>query len=64
MAETECPRCGAPMQRGTAFLCGPDGGAELSLPPTCPDVECRRAGREERDKAALARAIEQGIIDP
>lgn len=52
------------MKSGTALLCGPGQAVGLSLPPTCPDPECRRAGQDERDAEALRRAIERGVIDP
>lgn len=52
------------MNAGTAFLTLPGGCVPLDLPATCSDAECRRRGQEERDRAAITRAIAAGVIDP
>lgn len=60
-----CPRCGGPMNAGTAILCFGGPHAEtLDLPPTCADPDCRRRDQDARDAAALERAIAKGLIDP
>lgn len=61
MTTATCPTCGGPLtEGGTAFLCAPGGGRQLATPSYCPSKECRKA----RDDAAIARAIESGLIDP
>lgn len=56
-----CPHCGEPMTAGVARLCfGGGKGATVELPPTCNSRSCWEA----RDAAAIARAVEDGIIDP
>jgi hypothetical protein len=45
---------------GFAIGCGPAGSVDIPLPAWCADEQCRR----ERDEAAMARAIERGVIDP
>jgi hypothetical protein len=57
-----CPHCGGPMKRGKALLnFGEDQPCEeMQLPPVCTSSDCQAA----RDDAAIARAIERGIIDP
>lgn len=56
-----CPHCGGPMESQSAIVCAGDGiGDRLTLPPHCTSKECQEA----RDEAALARAVESGLIDP
>lgn len=59
-----CSRCGGPMNAGRAIVTLPRGCQSLDLPATCSDPECRRRGQKERDEAAIARAIADGVIDP
>jgi len=61
-AAPTCEACGGSVPpAGVAILCGPGGGTvRLPAPRYCNRRECRA----ERDRVAIARAIEQGVIDP
>lgn len=56
-----CPHCGTPLTPGGyALACGSGGkSARIPLPATCTDRDCP----QQRDNAAIERAIAAGVID-
>jgi hypothetical protein len=55
-----CPHCGGPMTCGAALVTSKDSCGVFQLPAQCLSKACREA----RDDAAIARAVEAGVIDP
>lgn len=63
-----CTRCGRPMVAQLAFGCLP-GGHNVTIPLgyVCTNLECAAAERleyEERDRQAIQRAVDRGVINP
>lgn len=63
-----CPRCGRPMVASYAMGCLPGGkSVEVPLGYACANQDCAAAERrehDERDRLAIARAVERGVIAP
>lgn len=66
-----CPDCGGDADETYAYLTTRDGCEAVPTGARCRDPECRQRTAMEaaraadaRDEAAIARAIEEGTIDP